>query len=210
LSILETEARVAEVAARQLGAFTRGQALQAGFSAAQVQRRLAAGIWVRMHPRVYRHAGTPGDRALALTAALLWAGPDAVLSHTTAAALWRIGADAPALIELLVPCRRGPRASGVVVHRVARLERADVTVRGAGLPVTTPVRTLIDLAAVVTATELAAILDRARARGLVTRRALQARLDDVGTRGRPGTAGLRALLGTCGSASVHASARMDG
>lgn len=208
--MLETDARVATIAARQRGVFTRQQATEAGFSAAQVQRRLAAGVWVRMHPRVYRHAGTPETRALRLTSALLWAGPHAVLSHTTAAALWRIGPDASDLVELLVPRSRGPRAAGVAVHRVTQLEIVDLATTAGGLAVTTPVRTLIDLAAVAPAAELAAVLDRARARGLVTRRALRGRLDDLGTRGRPGTARLRALLGTCGSASAHASARMAG
>jgi hypothetical protein len=96
-----------------------------------------------------------------------------------------------------------------VVHRATRLDRADVAATGR-LPVTTPVRTLIDLAAVVPGAELVVILDRAIRRGLVTRRALERRLETLGTRGRSGTTGLRALLGTFGSGSEHASARMAG
>jgi len=210
VSTFETEARLARVAAGQCGVFTREQALHAGFSAAQVQRRLAAGAWVRVHPRTYRHAGSPPNRALFMAAAILWAGHDSVLSHTTAAALWRMGGDAPGPVEVVVARTRAPRTPGVAVHRVAHLDPVDVTVTQGGLGVTTPVRTLIDLAGVAPAADLAAILDRARARGLVTRRALEARLAAFGTRGRPGTARLRALLGTFGSASAHASARMAG
>jgi predicted transcriptional regulator of viral defense system len=209
MSMLEAEARLAKVAARQCGAFTLEQARGAGFSGSQVQRRLDAGAWVRLYPRVYRHGASPPNRALLLTAAILWAGPDAVLSHTTAAAMWRVAADAPDRVELLVPRTRAPRIAGVVTHRAARLDRTDVTTRWR-LPVTNPVRTLIDLAAVVPGAELAAILDRAFGRGLVTRRALERRLETLGTRGRPGTASLRALLGTFGSGSEHASARMAG
>jgi predicted transcriptional regulator of viral defense system len=209
MSLLEAEARLAPVAARQCGAFTREQAAGAGFSPSQIQRRLDVGAWVRLYPRVYRHGGSPPTLALVLTAAILWAGPDAVLSHTTAAAMWRVAAVAPDRVELLVPRTRAPRLAGVVIHRVARLDPTDVTTTGR-LPVTTPVRTLIDLAAVIPGAELAVILDRAFRRGLVTRRALERRLETLGTRGRPGTTGLRALLGTFGSGSEHASARMAG
>ena len=210
MSVLEVEARLARIAATQRGAFTREQAARAGLSASQVQRRLDAGAWVRVHPRVYRHASAPPNRALVLTAALLWAGADAVLSHTTAAAMWRVAAVAEETIELIVPRTRAPRTPGVVVHRVVHLDRLDVTTTAGGLEVTTPLRTMVDLAAVVPAAELAAILDRALGRGLVTRRALTARLETPGTRGRPGTARLRTLLGTVGSASEGASARMAG
>ena len=163
-----------------------------------------------MHPHVYRHAGSRPDRLLVVGAAVLWAGSGSFLSHTTAAALWRMVPDVPEAVELLVPRTRAPRTPGVIVHRVACLDRVDVTVTRAGLPVTTPVRTMIDLAAVAPAHELAPVLDHALVRGLVTRRALERRLDALGTRGRPGTARLRALLGTLGSGPVHASARMAG
>src|SRR5262249_48688268 len=102
------------------------------------------------------------------------------------------------------------RAPGVVIHRVARLDPVDVTTARNGFPVTTAVRTLIDVAAVVSEPELAAMLDRAITLRLVTRPALRDRLGTLGARGRPGTARLRALLGPFSSASVHASARMAG
>jgi hypothetical protein len=210
MSVLEAEARLARIAARQGGAFTRQQAAWAGLSASQVQRRCNAGAWVRLYPRVYRHAGSPPTRGLVLTAALLWAGAEAVLSHSTAASLWRVAETRTDAVELLVPRARAPRAAGVVVHRVARIDRADVMTAAGGLPVTAPARTLIDLAAVVSRSELAAMLDLAIGRGLVTRRTLEGRLATLGTRGRPGTARLRALLGTSGSAPEHASARMAG
>jgi hypothetical protein len=210
MSMLAVEARLAQVATHQCGAFTRAQAAGAGFSASQVQRRLDAGAWVRVYPRVYRHASSPSSRMCVLTAALLWAGRDCVLSHTTGAELWRVAADVPDRVELLVPRKRAPRAPGVVSHRVARLDGIDVTVARGGLLVTTPVRTLIDLAAVLPFAELAAVLDRALGDGLLTRRGLEGRLETLGTRGRPGTARLRTLLGTVGSGSRHASARMAG
>jgi hypothetical protein len=209
MSTLEAEARLAHVAAGQNGAFTRGQCLLAGFTSSQVQRRLDAGAWIRVFPRVYRHAGSPPTRALVHTGAVLWAGRGAALSHTTAARIWGFAFEAPDRVELLVPRTRAPRAADVVVHRVAHLDPTDVTAR-AGLPVTTPMRTLIDVAAVVPGHELAAMLERAVDHRLVTRRAVEDRLRSLGTRGRPGTVRLRTLLGPFGSASAHASARMAG
>jgi hypothetical protein len=97
-----------------------------------------------------------------------------------------------------------------VVHRVACFDPVDVTTTAGGLTVTTPVRTLVDLAGVVPGAELATIVDRALGRGLVTRRALEGRLQTLGTRGRAGSARLRTLLGDVGSASEGASARMAG
>jgi very-short-patch-repair endonuclease len=75
-------------------------------------------------------------------AALLAAGPDAVLSHQSAAALWQ-RFDKEELIEVSVARRRTPRP-GVRVDE-ARRPDADVTTRH-GIPVTTPIRTLRDLA----------------------------------------------------------------
>jgi hypothetical protein len=96
-----------------------------------------------------------------------------------------------------------------VVHRVASLEAVDVT-SWRGFAVTTPVRTLIDVAAVLPEAELAAAVRRAAALGLVTRAALDARLCTLGSRGRPGTARLRQFLGASGSVLRDASARMVG
>ena len=47
--------------------------------------------------------------------------------------------------ELWVPMPRNPRSDKVIVHRGQRLDRADRTMLGA-IPITTPVRTLIDVA----------------------------------------------------------------
>jgi hypothetical protein len=206
--VLESEGRLARVAVRQHGAFTRAQAAAAGLSASQLQRRVSAGAWVRMFPRVYRHAAVPPNRALVLSAALLWAGPGAALSHTTAAGLWRIG-NGTHLVELLVPRTRAPRAPGVLVHRVASVEPVDVA-SWRGFAVTTPVRTLIDLAAVLAGPELGAAVRRAAALGLVTRGSLEARLGTLGGRGRPGTARLREFVRASYSAPRDLSARMAG
>jgi hypothetical protein len=208
-STIAAEARLARVAVQQHGAFTREQAMRAGFGASQLQRRVAAGAWARVLPRVYRNGAAPETPALLWSAALLWAGPECALSHTTAATIWRFADGFGDRAELTVPRARAPRHRGVVVHRVATVQSADVALR-AGLRVTAPARTLIDLASVASDDDLELAVARAGATGLVTRRALEARLAAIGARGRPGAARLRTLLRTFGSAHPEPSARMAG
>jgi very-short-patch-repair endonuclease len=73
----------------------------------------------------------------------------------------------------------------VTLHRTTRLE----TTRRHGIPVTTPARTILDLAATAEAHELERALEQARLRHLVSARDLGRR-----SRDRPGAARLRALL----------------
>ncbi|MDQ1385053.1 MAG: hypothetical protein QOG65_2432 [Actinomycetota bacterium] len=208
-SSLAADARLAAVAATQAGVFARAQATAAGFSAAQIERRVRAGVWHRMFHAVYRHAGTPGSVGARQWGAILWAGQGSVLSHTSAAAIWRIPVVPGLAPEVLVTATRAPRVAGVTVHRVTRLRAVDV-VRVQGLPVTVPVRTLVDLAAVLAADDLRAALEHAFARDLVTVRAVVTGLDEMGSAGRPGAARLRVLLAAFGSGVVRPSARMAG
>ena len=77
-------------------------------------------------------------------AAVLSAGPGAVLSHRSAAALWGVRPTARMRVEITAP-RRSRYA--IEVHQ-ARLARDEVMMHD-GIPVTTPARTLVDLAAVL-------------------------------------------------------------
>ncbi|MDQ1477428.1 MAG: hypothetical protein QOE62_2657 [Actinomycetota bacterium] len=203
------DARIAALAAAQQGVFTRAQALAAGFGAGQIERRVRAGLWCRVFPRIYRYAATPESSATRHRAAALWCGPPSALSHMSAAALWRMHDDAVPRPELVVPRSRAPRVDGVVLHRVARLDDDDLTsVRG--LTVTTPVRTIVDLAGVLGPDELERVLARACALPTVTVRAVLGRLDEIGSAGRPGAGLLRALLAPIGSVRVDRSVRMAG
>ena len=88
---------------------------------------------------------------------------DAVLSHRSAAALWGFGRWQQ-LIE--VTARTARRHQGILVHRSRTLTRADVT-RHYGIPVTTPARTLHDLARLLDPTSLTRAVNDARVRHLV-------------------------------------------
>lgn len=93
-------------------------------------------------------------------AAVLACGDGAVLSHRSAAALWKIGPVAP-LIDLTV-ASSGGRATreGIRVHRSSTLSPADCT-RRAGIPVTKPARTLEDLRRILPSKEFARALREA-------------------------------------------------
>ena len=98
-----------------------------------------------------RWSGRPQTMRGRAIAALLAFGAHAVLSHGTAAAFWRIAAGTPE-IHLSMPNAVRSR-EGIAVHPNARLDPRDIR-RKHGLPLTSPSRTLLDLAAILSADEL--------------------------------------------------------
>jgi very-short-patch-repair endonuclease len=109
-------------------------------------------------------------------AAVLSCGPEAVLSHQSAAALWGIRLKLERPIHLTVPPHRDRRQADIVVHRRSTLAVADVC-HHRGIPVTTPVRTLIDIATQVQYRDLLAAINEADKLGLVDSERLWSALD---------------------------------
>lgn len=134
---------IAGVAARQHGVITSAQAMAAGLSRDAVQRRLRSGRLHRVHRGVYAVGHPNLSPSGRLLAAVLACGPDAVLSHASAAAIWGLRLASGTLIDVTVPTPHRAQA-GVRLHvrPVADDERATVD----GVPVTTVARTLFDLA----------------------------------------------------------------
>jgi very-short-patch-repair endonuclease len=175
----------------QHGVLARGQLLELGFSAEWIRHRLATG---RLH-RVWRGVYAVGRPQLTQPgrwmAAALACGPDAVLSHTSAAALWEIRARPEREIHISVPARTRHRRPGIVVHRRATLDDSEVTSQR-GIPTTTPIATLIDIAPSLTRDHLEAAINEADRRGLANPDQLRSTLDDAVP--RPGTAIVRKVL----------------
>jgi Protein of unknown function (DUF559) len=92
-------------------------------------------------------------------AAVLACGDDSVLSHRSAAALWGLAAAAASRVDVTTGRTRQGHG-GIALHRPRRLDREDCTVRD-GIPVTTVVRTLLDLAEVVERRQLARAFEAA-------------------------------------------------
>jgi hypothetical protein len=139
------EAEVRRVASRQRGVILREQLIAAGIGRGAIERRLANGSLVFVHRGVY----LVGHDALApyakeMAAALRYRGR-AVLSHRTAAAVWHLLPQPSNQIELTIAGSDARSYPGVHITRVNDLDRRDFRWRD-GLPVTSPARTMIDLA----------------------------------------------------------------
>jgi very-short-patch-repair endonuclease len=128
-------------------------------------------------------------------AAVLAAGPDSFLSHRTAAALWGIRRGrtrtGTGFIDVTVEDHRRPRSDGVRLHRVRVLAAEDRAQRD-GIPVTSPIRTLIDLALLLSPRELEAAINEADRIGLVDPERLRSAVE--GRMGQHGVGPLRAVL----------------
>lgn len=179
------------LASRQHGLVERSQARRLGVPDVRFARLVADVRLVRVHPAVYRAAGAPVTREQLSLAACLAAGPDAALSHRAAAHEWEL-AEFPGVVEVVTPRAQWPRLRNVRVHRSMDLRPDHITVRR-GIPITKPLRTLVDLGqsapwAVSDALELGL------ANRLFSIRAADAVLDDLGCKGRTGVGVLRRVL----------------
>jgi very-short-patch-repair endonuclease len=136
---------------------TRSQLLDAGLARATIDRGVKAGRLIVVHRGVYAVGHLPPSPHARTMAALLACGDKAVLSHRSAAHLWGlIRYHGP--IEVTAPTKR--HRPGITVHR-HRLIDAEIT-RHWDLPVTTPARTLKDLAGILTPAALTRAVNDAR------------------------------------------------
>jgi very-short-patch-repair endonuclease len=179
------------LAERQHGVLTRAQLLELGFTPDAIKHRIAKG---RLHP-VWRGVYAVGRPQLGgygrWMAAVLSCGPNAVLSHESAAALWEIGTKRLVPIEVSVPAEVVRDRPGIVVHRRERVTADDTTTRR-GIPVTTPVCTLIDLASRVSRNRLENAINQADKHGLIDPDALRSALESRAR--RHGVVALRETL----------------
>jgi hypothetical protein len=76
-----------KLAEQQYGVVSRAQALAAGLSESQVERRIRMGHLCRVFPAIYRVGGSPVTVRQRPFAACLWLGDNADVSHLTGAAL---------------------------------------------------------------------------------------------------------------------------
>ncbi len=183
------ELAIARLAARQHGVVTRGQLLAAGLGARAIAHRVAAGRLHRLHRGVYAVGYVPAGASARALAAVFACGPGAVLSHRSAALLWELVESAPAAVEVTAPSKR--RRGGVAIHRSRAMTGQEVTTRR-GVPVTTPVRTLVDLADVLDDRGLARVVNEAQLRRLVRPDELAAALERAS--GRRAMTRLRAFI----------------
>jgi hypothetical protein len=180
---------LAALAARQHGVVSRGRLRTTGTSDSAISRAVASG-W--LHP-IFRDVyaiGHPniGDRGR-LRAATLACGSGAVVSHRSAGALLGLLDKGPVVIDVLAPGDRGRHIDGIRFHRVRPPRHHEVgTV--AGIPCTSPARTLVDLAGTVGDWTLRSCFERAAQKKYLDIPAIEASMDP----GRRGNRSLRALI----------------
>jgi hypothetical protein len=149
------------VAAAQHGVVARAQLLSAGLSPGDITYRLKCGRLIAVHRGVYAVGHLPPSPHAKSMAAVLACGPNAVLSHRSAAALYGLlRYHGPT--EVTAPSNHTHR--NVTVHRSATADRT----LHYGIPVTTPARTLLDLADVLDAASLTRAVNDARLRHLLS------------------------------------------
>lgn len=188
----DVDARVADLAERQHGVVTRAQLLGLGLSPAAVGRRLRGGRLRSLHRGVYLAAPAPYSASQEM-AAVLAGGPQALLSHGSAAAAWELVEENAGPVEVMVPGESRRRRPGVRVHRTTGVQ-PDERAQWNGIPTTTPGRTVVDLAARVGSRELEGMLARGERQGLDVETEVKRLVERY--RHRPGIGMLRALLGS--------------
>jgi very-short-patch-repair endonuclease len=182
--------RVWELARAQHGVVAHFQLLELGYTMSAIKHRIARGRLHPVRPAVYAVGRPDLTREGEWMAAVLTCGAAAVLSYATAAALWDIRKERERCIHVTVPAPFDRRQVGIRVHR--RMLGADDVTRCSFIPVTTPIRTLLDLATAVSPPDLEAAVNEVDKRDLVDPEALRTELDS--RTGQHGVRPLRALL----------------
>lgn len=190
---LPIERAIAQHAGRQHGVVTRRQLLELGLGPGAVDHRIRKAWLHVVHRGVYLvgHASltTRGREIAAIRAS----GPTAVLSHRGATSFWELLPYLPTsvAVSVTVTNRNIESKPGIAVHRARSLPRRDWVIRDA-IPVTTPARTILDLAAEAEGHELERALAEAQGRRLVSEHQLSDQIER--NPGRTGTRALRRLL----------------
>jgi hypothetical protein len=184
---------LARLAASQHGVFAASHVVAIGYSEKARQVRLNTGRWELLYDGVYRMGGAPTTWQGDLLAACLAAGPDALASHRSAAALWSLPAGRTDLTELTCARWKRARHDRLVVHESLVLDGEDRDQRLA-IPCTSAARTLFDLARTSSPVLLDANIDAALRRELVTIAQLRRVSTRLATKGRPGGRKFRAAV----------------
>lgn len=136
---------IADMLERQQGVLTREQALGAGVSRHVIAGRLHSGRWQSLHRGVFVTFSGPVPRGAQLWGAVLRVGDGAVLSHHTAAEVWKLSDEPSSAIHVSVPRQTGSLdIPGMVLHYSSRLPGARHPARLP--PQTTLEATVLDLA----------------------------------------------------------------
>jgi hypothetical protein len=175
------------LAERQDGVVSVEQARLLGVRRGQISWRRSSGRYGRCRRGVVRIAGVPPSWRQAVRMAALAAGEPVAVSHASAVRLY--GLELPhaihqrwrrdsTFIELAAPLARHIRLRGVRGHRSGTWAHGDVVVH-AGMPVTSAVRTVVDLSSRLGLDGTGRLVDEMLRRGLLTIAELRERIGEL-------------------------------
>jgi hypothetical protein len=180
-----------DLAENQHGIVSSDQLREVGYTPQAIHHRIRTGRLHPLHRGVYvvgRPHVTDHGRWMA---AVIACGAGAVLSHSSAAALWRIGLQTRGLVELSLPSLSRRCRPGLRIHQRPQLKDRDVTTEY-GIPVTTPIQTLIDMTLRLDRAGVERMINEADKYNLTHPPELRRALDE--RTGEPGVAALRHIL----------------
>jgi hypothetical protein len=157
--------QIAQIAAGQHGNITTEQLLALGMGRGAIRYAQRTGRLFRVYRGVYAVGRPPVAPLERAAAAVLACGPKALLSHSSAMALWGVWKHWDEPFEVTVAGDRRP--SGIRIHRCSTLTRRDID-RQHGTPVTSPARTALDMAPRLKRRPLTRLINDARRAKLLT------------------------------------------
>lgn len=202
------DAALSALAATRSGIFSRSDALSAGASADQIRSRLETGQWERKALGIYSYPGHADSWCRRLWVALLGAGPGAQVGFESAGQLHTFSPVEQDLVTLIVERLRRHANAGATWHRLSDLRPSHLTVVD-GFPVTTPARTIVDLAAVTRRVRFEHLVEDAITRDLVTVAEVGAVLGEVRRSGKPGVLRTERALDLLGPGEGLARSKLE-
>jgi very-short-patch-repair endonuclease len=187
------DTRAAAMAARQFGVISRQQALGAGVSPDMITHRLETGRWEVMLPSVYGVVGANDSSEQRLMAACLWGGSGAVAIRRSAAAIWGLPGGCWTPPEIASKKQRTAATASLIIRRIATLDSSDITAVGP-FPTTTLPRTLIDLSACLSESDLDIALEHAIREQHLSLRGMEARIAALSRHRLPGMTTMMDLI----------------
>lgn len=196
----EREATLSQLFASNYGLATRSQLRGLGFTDSSIQRLVSTGRISRFLPSVFRSTAVPITWETHALGGCLRSPGKVWISHRAAAAHHGFSGCRKGRLEYLTTTHLRP-VRDQIIHYVEAVPVCDIEdLRG--IPVTSPARTLLDLAGVVDEETLEVALDDAICTHKVRLARLRWRLDQLGTKGKHGPALLARLLKVRGEGAV--------
>jgi len=134
-----------KIAEAQAGYFTARQAHEVGYSRERLSDLTRRDQFIRVQRGIYRLSHFPASRFEDLFIAHLRTGPNSVISHDSALAVYDLSDVLPSETHVIMSRTGSRRRDGLRLH-TNKIDIDEVT-RREGLPVTTPSRTIADVIA---------------------------------------------------------------